>query len=159
MANFRLGQSTNSPHLSNFPLVLNYKHHAPSHSRTNSTSTIPLKLSALNNASVPFDDLPDVPSSPRSRPNSHHRRQSSVSTRRESAEMMGIALPPETVTDSVGETADYRSLALRALEGNNRVRNAFIGSFTKVEIPEFESFENEGESFIPRLIWTASYST
>lgn len=146
MACFRLGQSTNASDLSPKATISTRTPHARSHSRNNSISNLPLKLASLNNANPPFDEFQDVPSSPtpRSRPNSHHRRRSSVSTRRESAEMMGLT-PPETASDTVREPAESRNTALRTLEGNSRSDNPFIGGFTKVEIPEFGSLESDGE--------------
>jgi len=148
MANFRFRQSPTTTVFSDAPsspqavASSTNKAHARSHSRNNSISNLPLKLSSMNNV-ITSDELQDVPSSPtpRSRPNSHHRRRSSVSTRRESAEMMGFAPPPETGPDSSDEPAELRRLALRTLEGNSRSDNPFIGGFTKVEIPELETIE------------------
>ena len=73
----------------------------------------------------------------RSRPNSHHRRRSSVSTRAESADMMGVALldlPASTMEDNVnfGDKDSIRRRALLALEG----KSDFISSRSTVEIPD-----------------------
>jgi hypothetical protein len=73
-----------------------------------------------------------------SRPNSHHRRRSSVSTRRESAELMGVSVPdlPASVSDdniNLGEKDSIRRRALWALEGKPDV------SYVKVEIPELST--------------------
>ena len=70
--------------------------------------------------------------------NSHHRRRSSVSTRHESAELMGVTLPdlpPSASEDNInfGEKDSIRRRALWALEGKADV------SYTKVEIPELST--------------------
>ena len=71
---------------------------------------------------------------------SHHRRRSSVSTRAESAEIMGITLPELPVSSSdnninFGDKDSVRRRALQALEGKGD-----LGSCSKtVEIPEFSS--------------------
>jgi len=59
--------------------------------------------------------------------------------------MMGFAPPPETGPESIDEPAELRRLALRTLEGNSLSDNPFIGGYTKVEIPELETIENDGE--------------
>lgn len=74
---------------------------------------------------------------PNKRPNSHHRRLSSVSTRRESAELMGVTvpdLPPSSSDDNVnfGDKDSIRRRALWALEGKGEV------AFSKVELPELD---------------------
>ncbi|KAF9569452.1 hypothetical protein CPC08DRAFT_183985 [Agrocybe pediades] len=89
------------------------------------TAVSPLSTSASANAAL----------APSTKRNSHHRRRSSVSTRRESAEMMGVALPdlpPSTSEDNInlGEKDSIRRRALWALEGKPDV------SFNKVEIPD-----------------------
>ena len=73
-----------------------------------------------------------------SKRNSHHRRRSSVSTRHESAEMMGVSvpdLPPSNSDDNVnfGEKDSVRRRALWALEGKADM------AFSKVEIPELST--------------------
>src|SRR5262249_11227597 len=78
--------------------------------------------------------------------NSHHRRRSSVSTRRESAEMMGVAVPelPTSLSDesnNLGDKDSVRRPALWALEGKPDV------SYSTVEIPELSSFECEKKAF------------
>ena len=70
--------------------------------------------------------------------NSHHRRRSSVSTRHESAELMGVTLPdlpPSASGDNInlGEKDSIRRRALWALEGKPDV------SYNKVEIPELST--------------------
>ncbi|KAF8914137.1 hypothetical protein CPB84DRAFT_1811542 [Gymnopilus junonius] len=74
----------------------------------------------------------------KTRRHSHHRRRSSVSTRHESAEMMGVALPdlpPSTSDDNInlGEKDSIRRRALWALEGKPDV------AFSKVEIPDIST--------------------
>lgn len=74
--------------------------------------------------------------------NSHHKRRSSVSTRHESAELMGISipdLPPSASDDNVnfGEKDSIRRRALLALEGKPDV------AYNKVEIPDFSSSDTE----------------
>jgi hypothetical protein len=83
---------------------------------------------------------------PKQRPNSHHRRRSSVSTRRESAELMGVSVPnlPASKSDdniNLGDKDSIRRRALWALEGKPDV------SYSKVEIPELMSPEKENSSF------------
>ena len=70
--------------------------------------------------------------------NSHHRRRSSVSTRHESAELMGVTLPdlpPSASVDNInlGEKDSIRRRALWALEGKPDI------SYNKVEIPELST--------------------
>lgn len=92
-----------------------------------------------------------IPSPPRSRPSSHHRRVSSVSTRRESAEIMGISLPEEGVND--GSKADMHLRALFALEGKSSSPLSTSFGFTKVELPDFnaETEKKQEPSFKPIL--------
>ncbi|KAH6915283.1 hypothetical protein BKA70DRAFT_1093909 [Coprinopsis sp. MPI-PUGE-AT-0042] len=70
---------------------------------------------------------------PSSKRNSHHRRKSSVSTRRESAELMGVSLPDLPATSEYGDKDSIRRRALWALEGKQDV------AFAKVEIPELST--------------------
>jgi hypothetical protein len=55
--------------------------------------------------------------------------------------MMGVAPPPELRPDAVGDQSELRRLALWTLEGKGRSDDAFIGSFTKVEIPELNALD------------------
>lgn len=78
-------------------------------------------------------NLSPVPSSKR---NSHHRRRSSVSTRHESADLMGVSVAnlPLSVSDdniNLGDRDSVRRRALRALEGKPD-----FSPFSKVEIPD-----------------------
>ncbi|TFK43312.1 hypothetical protein BDQ12DRAFT_731347 [Crucibulum laeve] len=137
--------------------------HARSHSRNTSisSSSISSSMSSLSFAtsskstshdlssfSFPRADRPTsspvadpAPASlpaPSTKRNSHHRRRSSVSTRRESAELMGMSLPdlpPSLSEDNVnlGDKDSIRRRALWALEGKPDV------SFAKVEIPELST--------------------
>lgn len=58
--------------------------------------------------------------------------------------MMGVAPPPEIASEIADDPTELRRLALWALEGKNGSNNAFIGSFTKVEIPELNTPDAEG---------------
>ncbi|EIW82470.1 hypothetical protein CONPUDRAFT_81942 [Coniophora puteana RWD-64-598 SS2] len=114
--------------------------HARSRSRNNSVTsfTFPSHSQTPSMNDVP-SQLPPVPSnSPPKRPNSHHRRRSSVSTRCESAELMGVSIPDLPLSNSndnvnFGDKDSIRRRALWALEGKPDV------SFAKVEIPELDS--------------------
>lgn len=116
--------------------------HARSHSRKDSSlSTIPSVISLPSIPSLSSVDTP--PTSPSaatsSKRNSHHRRRSSVSTRHESAEIMGVSLPsiPVSLSDdniNLGDKDSVRRRALWALEGRSD-----MGSFSKVAIPELGS--------------------
>lgn len=79
---------------------------------------------------------------PNGRPLSHHRRKSSVSTRRESQEIItGVAVAEdEEVTDSRDE---IRKRALLALEGGRNV----ISGFARVEIPDWKTPGVENKTF------------
>lgn len=91
------------------------------------------------NSALPPTGLP-------SKRNSHHRRRSSVSTRHESAELMGVSvpdLPPSSSEDNInlGEKDSIRRRALWALEGKPDL------AFTKVEIPELSTPDIEKMMF------------
>ncbi|KAK0206110.1 hypothetical protein DFS33DRAFT_1381226 [Desarmillaria ectypa] len=110
--------------------------HARSHSRNASMSSF--SFGTLKPQSTNLNEL----STPSTKRNSHHRRRSSVSTRHESAEMMGVALPdlPQTNSDdniAFGDKDSIRRRALRALEGKQDI------SYSKVEIPELETSSND----------------
>ncbi|KAF9246888.1 hypothetical protein BU15DRAFT_69745 [Melanogaster broomeanus] len=116
--------------------------HGRSHSRNNSVSSISRPSTSPPSISSSFD-LPSSNShaslnAPSKRPNSHHRRRSSVSTRRESAELMGVSLPdlPSAHSDdniNLGDKDSIRRRALWALEGKPDL------PFSKVEIPDIMS--------------------
>ncbi len=86
--------------------------------------------------------LSDAPP-PSSKRNSHHRRRSSVSTRRESAEMMGMAVPDlsQSISEDNSEKDSVRRRALWALEGKPDA------SYSKVEIPELMTPDSESMGF------------
>lgn len=120
--------------------------HRRSHSR--STSSVS-SMSAFSFPPVqkPTSDMPAPTSRPVSKRNSHHRRQSSVSTRHESAEVMGLSLPDLPAASSndninLGDKDSIRRRALMALEGKSE-----LGSFTKMEIPELVSPKIEQTAF------------
>lgn len=80
-----------------------------------------------------------------SKRNSHHRRRSSVSTRHESAEIMGVSvpdLPTSSAEVSASEKDSIRRRALWALEGKQA-----DASYSKVEIPELSTPEIEKKMF------------
>ncbi|KAF8897163.1 hypothetical protein BD779DRAFT_1489245 [Infundibulicybe gibba] len=96
-------------------------------------------------AAAPTPSNP-VALSPPTKRNSHHRRRSSVSTRRESAELMGVSvpdLPPSVSEDNVnfGDKDSIRRRALWALEGKPEV------AFTRVEIPDITTPDIEKMMF------------
>ncbi|KAF8631176.1 hypothetical protein AX15_002513 [Amanita polypyramis BW_CC] len=136
-------------------LPSSFKGHKPGHSRSHSRNT---SISSVSSLSLPLsrqsitltDDVlcpssgspPEQGLVPSTRRNSHHRRRSSVSTRHESAEMMGMSLPdlpPSHTEDNVnlGEKDSIRRRALWALEGKPDV------SYSKVEIPELSTPQME----------------
>lgn len=113
--------------------------HGRSHSRNNSISSLSLSASAPAIPSPDFSLNTNVLSNgPLSTRNSHHRRRSSVSTRRESAELMGVSLPDLPAVHSedninLGDRDSIRRRALLALEGKPDL------AFSKVEIPDITS--------------------
>ncbi|KAF8138121.1 hypothetical protein EV363DRAFT_1427071 [Boletus edulis] len=113
--------------------------HGRSRSRNNSISSFPLSASAPSLSPSVSDSPPLNPNAPASkRPTSHHHRRSSVSTRRESAELMGVSLPelPPAHSDdniNLGDRDSIRRRALWALEGKPDL------AFSKVEIPDIPS--------------------
>ncbi|KAI0643683.1 hypothetical protein C8Q79DRAFT_914583 [Trametes meyenii] len=130
--------------------------HSRSHSRNSSVSA-PLSFAPSASASVAslpttmsiHDSPPQSPTRTSlggSKRNSHHRRRSSVSTRRESADMMGVSLPalPQSHSEdniNLGDKDSVRRRALWALEGKSS-----MGSFS-VEIPELDAPEVPKRSF------------
>ncbi|KAI9433308.1 hypothetical protein H4582DRAFT_2112897 [Lactarius indigo] len=106
--------------------------HSRSHSRNVSVSVSPalsfsssfhdISLSSSHSSSNSISSLSQPPPAPTTKRNSHHRRRSSVSTRRESAEVMGVALPTLLASNSednmnLGDKDSIRRRALWALEG------------------------------------------
>ena len=94
---------------------------------------------ASGNSSLASSTSSPTPSSahPPSKRNSHHRRKSSVSTRHESAELMGVSLPDLPAAPEYGDKDSIRRRALWALEGKQDV------AFAKVEIPELSTPESD----------------
>lgn len=123
------------------PSTIAQKHgHARSHSRNTSVSSSlsSMSFSLSHKSTISADVSSGINPAPPSKRNSHHRRRSSVSTRNESAEMMGVSipdLPPSTSEDNInlGEKDSIRRRALWALEGKTDM------SFSKVEIPELST--------------------
>ncbi|KAH9021326.1 hypothetical protein EDB84DRAFT_1565364 [Lactarius hengduanensis] len=125
--------------------------HSRSHSRNVSISVSPalsfsssfhdISLSSSN--SLSSLSQPPAPTLSTTKRNSHHRRRSSVSTRRESAEVMGVTLPALATSNSednvtLGDKDSIRRRALWALEGKPSP-----DGFSPVEIPELSSPEIE----------------
>ncbi|KAI0052568.1 hypothetical protein FA95DRAFT_1601614 [Auriscalpium vulgare] len=147
---FKLGGSAGSPHatVSNRRLS-----HSRSHSRNNSVSPSPsLSFSNSTNstsdsATFPISASTHSNSSLAGQRSSHHRRRSSVSTRRESAEMMGVSLPalPASLSEdniNLGDKDSIRRRALWALEGKSGA-----DVFSPVNIPELNTPELERRMF------------
>ena len=144
---FRLGRSNS---VSNTNQHARKPSHARSHSRSQSVNVSTLVSTSCTTPAVPVQTPDSPPESPplvnanaNGKRNSHHRRRSSVSTRRESAEIMGVTLPtlPTSGTDdniNLGDKDSIRRRALWALEGK-----ADVGAFSKVEIPELNTPEIE----------------
>ncbi|OAX43098.1 hypothetical protein K503DRAFT_766195 [Rhizopogon vinicolor AM-OR11-026] len=122
--------------------------HGRSRSRNSSISSLSTLSISASTSAPSFPTPPELfintstnaPSSvpPTKRPTSHHRRRSSVSTRCESAELMGVSLPdlPPAHSDdniNLGDRDSIRRRALWALEGKPDV------AFSKVEIPDMTS--------------------
>ena len=122
------------------------------HSRNGSVSSMPFSMSSNSVSSTttdstplasPSDSRPLSTSSGRSRPSSHHRRRSSVSTRVESAEIMRINLtdlPASNSDDNInfGDKDSVRIRALLTLEG----RCDLGESSSTVQIPDFDKLEH-----------------
>jgi len=112
-----------------------------SHSRSGSVSSSITSLSMpAPSSSQDFASLPST-SSLSSKRNSHHRRRSSVSTRHESAEIMGVQipeLPGISLAEEQGDKDSSRRHALWALEGKQEA---------SVEIPSTPDMEKMMLSF------------
>ncbi|CAA7259491.1 unnamed protein product [Cyclocybe aegerita] len=112
---------------------------------SNGTTTAPLPSVPSFSPTTPSFNATSNPA-PSTKRNSHHRRRSSVSTRHESAELMGVSLPdlpPSTSDDNInlGEKDSIRRRALWALEGKPDI------SYNKVEIPDFSAPDVEKMMF------------
>ncbi|GJE84772.1 hypothetical protein PsYK624_008480 [Phanerochaete sordida] len=121
--------------------------HSRSHSRNASVSPqnppLSLAISPLPSPSSPPPSPPSLPAAGNAKRNSHHRRRSSVSTRRESAELMGVSILSTSSSSAeeninLGDKDSIRRRALLTLEGKTDV-----GAFSKVEIPELGTPELE----------------
>ncbi|KAI6035550.1 hypothetical protein F5J12DRAFT_934248 [Pisolithus orientalis] len=112
--------------------------HRRSHSRNNSIS-LSISTSVPSVPAFDFSSSTHVPSNvAQTKRGSHHKRRSSVSTRRESAELMGVSVPdlPSAHSDdniNLGDRDSIRRRALLALEGKPDL------AFSKVEIPDITS--------------------
>ncbi|KAH7888077.1 hypothetical protein F5I97DRAFT_1936078 [Phlebopus sp. FC_14] len=135
---FKMGGGARPQSLNN----LSKHSHGRSRSRNNSISSLSTLSLSVSAPSMPssVDANTNVLSNPSTskRPGSHHRRRSSVSTRRESAELMGVSLPdlPTAHSDdniNLGDKDSIRRRALWALEGKPDL------AFSKVEIPDIMS--------------------
>lgn len=144
--------------------------HSRSHSRNVSISVSPslsfsssfhdISLSSSHSSSNSISSLSQpAPTLSTAKRNSHHRRRSSVSTRRESAEVMGVPLPALSTSNSednmsLGDKDSIRRRALWALEGKPSP-----DGFSPVEIPELSSPEIERRiSELRMLISVLSYT-
>ncbi|KAF8639971.1 hypothetical protein AX17_001219 [Amanita inopinata Kibby_2008] len=135
---FKLGKGLPSAIIGHRPV------HSRSHSRNMSISSLSVPNPVADDASSESLLGTNVVST--TKRNSHHRRRSSVSTRHESAEMMGVSLPdlPPSLTEdnvNLGEKDSIRRRALWALEGKPDV------SYSKVEIPELSTPQMEKLKF------------
>ncbi|KAG2031550.1 hypothetical protein BDR03DRAFT_927889 [Suillus americanus] len=137
---FKMGGGAPANSLNNFIPKHSHGRSRSRNSSISSLSTLSISASAPSFSSPVEFSFNNVPSNapPSKRPNSHHRRRSSVSTRRESAELMGVSLPDLPAANSddnvnLGDRDSIRRRALWALEGKPEL------AFSKVEIPDITS--------------------
>ncbi|KAG1863665.1 hypothetical protein F4604DRAFT_1784463 [Suillus subluteus] len=137
---FKMGGGSPANSLNNFIPKHSHGRSRSRNSSISSLSTLSISASAPSFPSPVEFSSNNVPSNapPSKRPNSHHRRRSSVSTRRESAELMGVSLPDLPAANSddnvnLGDRDSIRRRALWALEGKPDL------AFSKVEIPDITS--------------------
>ena len=126
--------------------------HVRSRSRNLSVSSsfsLPARPADVPAVSSTSSGQPGAPAnlSPASKRNSHHRRRSSVSTRHESADLMGVSVAnlPLSVSDdniNLGDKDSVRRRALWALEGKSDPN-----AFSKVEIPDIGAPELSAKKF------------
>ncbi|KAM5532698.1 hypothetical protein V8D89_013590 [Ganoderma adspersum] len=142
MNSFSFGKPV-SPSGANLP-----SRHSRSHSRNSSVSVPPSLPTSVSTTSMndSRSQSPTRNSISGAKRNSHHRRRSSVSTRRESADLMGVSLPSIPVSCSedninLGDKDSIRRRALWALEGKDA-----RGTFS-VEIPELGAPEPPKRTF------------
>ena len=127
--------------------------HSRSHSRNVSISispspSLPFSIpshDSLSSSSYSISSLSQLSSTPATaaKRGSHHRRCSSLSTRRDSADVMGVSLPAISTSSSednisLGDKDSIRRRALWALEGKPSP-----DGFSPVEIPELNTPEIE----------------
>ncbi|KAI1793020.1 hypothetical protein LXA43DRAFT_303873 [Ganoderma leucocontextum] len=142
MSSFTFGKPV-SPSGANLP-----SRHSRSYSRNSSVSVPPSLPTTVSTTSMndSRSQSPTRNSITGAKHNSHHRRRSSVSTRRESADLMGVSLPSIPIScleDNInlGDKDSIRRRALWALEGKDA-----RGTFS-VEIPELDAPEAPKRSF------------
>ena len=115
---------------------------SPSLQFSSSSHDVSVSLSSSLSSSSSLSQLGSTSAAGTKR-GSHHRRRSSVSTRRESAEVMGVSLPALSASNSednmsLGDKDSIRRRALWALEGKPSA-----DGFSPVEIPELNTPEIE----------------
>lgn len=137
---FKMGGGAPANSLNNYIPKHSHGRSRSRNSSISSLSTLSISASAPSFPSPVEFSFNNVPSNapPSKRPNSHHSRRSSVSTRRESAELMGVSLPDLPAANSddnvnLGDRDSIRRRALWALEGKPDL------AFSKVEIPDITS--------------------
>ena len=139
---FKLGGPTST---TTKPIPKPTHRHVRSHSRNLSSVSLPPRSAEVSPVQSTFPGQPGAPANlspvPSSKRNSHHRRRSSVSTRHESADLMGVSVAdlPLSVSDdniNLGDKDSVRRRALRALEGKPD-----LNTFSKVEIPDISTPE------------------
>lgn len=123
------------------------------------TFTVPNTLSTSSSANItaaPVTTTPHNSLPPNPKRSSHHKRRSSVSTRHESAEIMGVSMPDLPISlsslssmssmsssDENAEKDSIRRRALWALEGKPDA--GVLSSYSKVEIPDVLDEEKQAQ--------------
>ncbi|CAG7848781.1 SubName: Full=Related to proteophosphoglycan ppg4-Leishmania braziliensis {ECO:0000313/EMBL:CCA71746.1} [Serendipita indica DSM 11827] len=127
---------------------------APAHRKKRSHSRGNSIVNFDDILSLPVPNPSSIPSPPRSRPTSHHRRLSSVSTRRESSEVMGVTFNEDSKDNAITSSrVDSHLRALFALEGRTSptpspLATAVFGP-AKVDLPEFGAEDKSSDSTAP----------
>lgn len=165
---FKLGDANSSNNAS-----INH-HHARSRSRNLSVSSISSVFTSTNSVQPMTDMSPVSPTFPYSAPpstppatkrGSHHRRRSSVSTRHESADMMGVAVAdlPLSLSDdniNLGDKDSVRRRALWALEGKSDNNDSFKVEIPDISTPEInKKFDLPSKASFPPSIVGSGYSS
>jgi hypothetical protein len=132
--------------------------HPRSHSRNVSVSVSVSFSSSFHDISLSSSySSPNISSlsqpGPTAKRNSHHRRRSSVSTRRSSADVMGVALPTISTSNSednmsLGDKDSIRRRALWALEGKPNPDGFSPVEILELSTPEIERRISELRMFI-----------